>query len=454
MITKAVNLWLGSGPRVVIPVSQFDTAWEFVFTIINAGTEWTIPAGSSVVMNGLKPDGNVFAFSGIIVSNKVVVDADVQMTACAGDTICELSILADGLTVGTANFTLAVEAAPKSPNDVSSDSTLPAYAEMLEMFSGDITDAVDDWLDDHSGEIGGLSNEAKQALLTLLDHVAYTDDQGQTYLDALEAALYPPADLVSISAVFNQGSTTIYDTDTLDTLRQYLTVTALYSDSSTEVVTAYTLSGVLIEGTRTITASYGGKSDTFTVTVTEANPSLYKWDFTQSTTDSKQGATATLSSGLTRDSNGISFTTESQYIDLGAIFARGRSYEFDFTNFDLKSDATYTKRLIMYGDNSATGTGPLIWRKASYNYWTLFNGNWSAKYGDLALNAFANSTVKITVASTGYATLYLNGTLIGTSTRDVPDSTSHLYIGNSASASASGDIHDCTITGVRVYEEV
>lgn len=43
---------------------------------------------------------------------------------------------------------------------------------------------------------GGLSNEAKQALLALLEKVAYTDDQGQTYLDALETALYPPADLV------------------------------------------------------------------------------------------------------------------------------------------------------------------------------------------------------------------------------------------------------------------
>lgn len=283
MISKPVTLYLSYGFPVRVPVSQFDTMWQFVFTIIKDSVTWTIPTGATAVLNGLKPDGNVFAFAGTISGNTVTVNCDVQMTAVAGDTICELSILADGKTVGTANFTLAVEAAPKSPDDVSSDSTLPAYAELLEMFSGDIEDEVDSWLNAHSSQIGGLTNEAKQALLTLLAHVAYTDDQGQTYLDALETALYPPVDLVSISAVFTQGSAVIYDTDDLDDLRQYLVVTAHYTDSTTGVVTTYTLSGVLAAGTSTITVSYGGKTTTFNVVVTHeqtyvTNGLIHWWD--------------------------------------------------------------------------------------------------------------------------------------------------------------------------------
>lgn len=74
--------------------------------------------------------------------------------------------------------------------------------------------------------------------------------------------------VVSIDAVFTQGSAKIYDTDTLDTLRQYLVVTATYSDSTTAVVTDYTLSGTLTAGTSTITVSYSGETDTFSVTVT------------------------------------------------------------------------------------------------------------------------------------------------------------------------------------------
>lgn len=74
----------------------------------------------------------------------------------------------------------------------------------------------------------------------------------------------------SISAVYTQSGT-VYDTDSLDSLKSDLVVTATFMDSSTGVIDAnyYTLSGTLTEGTSTITVSYGGKTDTFTVTVTE-----------------------------------------------------------------------------------------------------------------------------------------------------------------------------------------
>lgn len=77
--------------------------------------------------------------------------------------------------------------------------------------------------------------------------------------------------LSSISAVYTQSGT-VYDTDTLDSLKADLVVTALYSDSSTQTVPAadYTLSGTLTAGTSTITVSYGGKATTFSVTVSEA----------------------------------------------------------------------------------------------------------------------------------------------------------------------------------------
>lgn len=60
----------------------------------------------------------------------------------------------------------------------------------------------------------------------------------------------------------------VYTNDNLDTLRQYLTVTATYSDSTTAIVSDYALIGTLAEGTQTITASYGGKTDTFNVACT------------------------------------------------------------------------------------------------------------------------------------------------------------------------------------------
>ena len=74
--------------------------------------------------------------------------------------------------------------------------------------------------------------------------------------------------VTSISAVYTQSGT-VYDTDTLDSLRNDLVVTATYEGGTTGVVTTYTLYGTLTAGTSTVTVSYGGKTTTFTVTVSE-----------------------------------------------------------------------------------------------------------------------------------------------------------------------------------------
>ena len=116
-----------------------------------------------------------------------------------------------------------------------------------------------------------LDDSFKDALLACFAHVAWTDEHGQDYYDALESALYPPADLVSISAVYTQSGT-VYNTDSLDSLRADLVVTATYSNGDVQTVTDYVLSGTLAEGTSTITVSYGGKTATFEVTVTGIVP--------------------------------------------------------------------------------------------------------------------------------------------------------------------------------------
>lgn len=117
-----------------------------------------------------------------------------------------------------------------------------------------------------SGE--GLSTDLKAAMDQIAQKVAYIDSSGQTYYNALHSALYPPANLSYITAVYTQSGT-VYNTDSLDTLRANLVVTAHYSNGTTSTVSAYTLSGTLTVGTSTITAAYGGKTATFNVTVTE-----------------------------------------------------------------------------------------------------------------------------------------------------------------------------------------
>ncbi len=94
-------------------------------------------------------------------------------------------------------------------------------------------------------------------------------------LSATSSVTVSQAVVTSIDAVFNQGTATIYDSYELNELKQYLTVTANYNNGTSAVVNDYALSGTLAEGTSTITASYGGQSDTFDVVVTASHGMIY-----------------------------------------------------------------------------------------------------------------------------------------------------------------------------------
>ena len=242
----------------------------------------------------------------------------------------------------------------KAVGDALDNITIPVDSTLTQQGTAADAKAVGDAINDIEP---GLSSAAKQALLEIFQHVAYIDEHGQDYYDALENALAggqsytitinltgctssnaatsiieghtystiitassgytlegatatatmggqtvtgfynngtisipnvtgnlvitvtASSPVASVSAVFTQGQNVIYTNDSLDSLRQYLVVTATHSDSTTATVTDYTLSGTLGEGTRTITVSYGGKSDTFNVACTVKG---YLYHFNQS----------------------------------------------------------------------------------------------------------------------------------------------------------------------------
>ena len=153
-----------------------------------------------------------------------------------------------------------------------------------------ITQAVEDYIESHPGSLSPLSPAVKAALLQIAEKVAYVDENGQDYYDALDAALSAKA-LLQITAVYTQSGT-VYDTDTLDSLKSDLVVTAYYDDGTTgDVTSAAVLSGTLEEGTSTITATYQEKTATFDVTVTHSPvPREYtSYDYLYRTTANTSG---------------------------------------------------------------------------------------------------------------------------------------------------------------------
>ena len=154
-----------------------------------------------------------------------------------------------------------------------------------------IATAVENYMSTHQfpSSGSGLTSDVKAALLYLAQQVMYINGNGSAVYSQLETALNssgggdsggggsddptPSASVSSISAVINQTGT-VYDTDSLSTIRQYLTVTAHYSDSTSATITGYTLSGTLTAGTSTITISYSGKSTTVNVNVTSSSADI------------------------------------------------------------------------------------------------------------------------------------------------------------------------------------
>lgn len=384
MITREFNLYLHAGHSIplVINANQYDRGEQWLFKLFNSdGTQYTPSSGAIV---GIKSDNlGIINTGSVDAQGRVVINETQQMTAAVGKAVFELLI--DDQTHGTANFVVLVEPKPGDNADLS-ESDLSLIQQAIDGTSETaIAQGVSDWMDENltpttpvvdtsltvsgaaadSAKVGqeisdlkseiaqgsGLTTDIKQALMALVNHVTFDEDDptGQTYIDDLYDALYPPivvtavnlsastlpfgtlnatqkltatttpsggaitwsssnenvatvsqtgvvtsvgygsatitatsgsvsatcsvtvtqATLVSISAQYTQ-SDTVYDTDSLDSLKDDLVVTANWSDSSTSTVASadYLLSGILVAGTSTITVTYSGETTTFTVTVT------------------------------------------------------------------------------------------------------------------------------------------------------------------------------------------
>lgn len=292
---------------VIVRCSQYDRDSRVIeFSLFNGNEPFALSDSYSVIVRGTKQDGTVFEYNCSVVDTNVVFSVKQQMTLFAGKYPCELRIIAGDEILGSANFYLYIEKSPVDEEAVPSESDLPAYEKLLLDVQ---SKNVSDWLEENisqetgyvidtslsvsgaaadakavgdeiqrleaeieGGESGGttsISDELKQALLQLAQKAAYVDAGGQTYYQALYDALYSEAVLTSITAVYTQSGT-VYTTDTLDSLKPDLTVTAHYDNGTSETVSTYELSGTLTVGTSAITVSYGSKTTTFNVTVTDA----------------------------------------------------------------------------------------------------------------------------------------------------------------------------------------
>jgi len=302
------------------------------------------------------------------------------------------------------------------------------------------------------GAGGGLSDAVKQAILQLAQKVAYTDPDAQECYNALYDAFYPPEGLQSISAVYTQSGT-VYDSDALDDLKADLVVTAAYADGTTSILSAsdYTLSGALVAGTSTITAIYGDKTATFTVTVSPSSNYLYNWDFTQGLTDSVQGLVATLGGTATQDAAGVHLYSTTDYVMLGQILGENHAYEIEVGAVDASGWAsTLGARIFSWYNGNKSGVA----YDPTAGNWTIYDGTWNTPQTvEAAKDFFANSKLKVTTGGGSsqwkrMIRVYKDGTEVFSkdSNRDIVTAANYAYIG-----AETNSMPGLTVKSIKVY---
>lgn len=204
------------------------------------------------------------------------------------------------------------------------------------------------------GETGGVNDAVALSLLRIANAVWYEDENRMAYVQALKDALYPPADIVSLSAVYTQSGD-VYDMDSIDVLKDDLVVTATMTGNTTKTVPAadYFVDGPMKSGTQTFTVTYRGKTAKFDALIKRMPNGLVDGDYHAF---SDNGSAA---QGIAHVSNG-SFTGEDMilykyvYVPLQnpIKLAAGDRVEFSNGAAPVGPSNAYTPNPCINGDES------------------------------------------------------------------------------------------------------
>lgn len=131
---------LPGGILPVIHCSQGDIGREFQINLYSDNAPYVLDGTEELTLDGHKEDGNIFTYSlPSTTGSIIVISTEEQMTACAGNTICEIRISKGNTRIGTCNFIMQVEEGPSNGN--LSDSALQALDEIRAEVQEAVTDA-------------------------------------------------------------------------------------------------------------------------------------------------------------------------------------------------------------------------------------------------------------------------------------------------------------------------
>lgn len=120
-----------------IHVSQYDVGRQFGFEMRESLTSFSIPDGSTISIQGKKPDQHGFSYDNTTSTisysgSNVSITTTEQMTAVSGIVECELKIVTTDYEIYTCNFIIEVEQAALLSDTLMSDSDITEVKKAVE----------------------------------------------------------------------------------------------------------------------------------------------------------------------------------------------------------------------------------------------------------------------------------------------------------------------------------
>lgn len=192
MYTQNTNLSvIPSGVRPVVPCSQYDNQLTAIrFNLYKEGTPFQIPSGAAVIINGHKPDNTAFSYAASAISGNVATfGVTQQMTAVAGDVLCELRVRTQSEIIGTLNFILRVEPAPLQDDTVLSETDIPLIEQAVDI-AANLAEYIQATYDNAAAAAQSATDAAASATDAATDAASAASDAAsvQNLYDSIETA--------------------------------------------------------------------------------------------------------------------------------------------------------------------------------------------------------------------------------------------------------------------------
>ena len=378
------------GVKPIIKASQFDVGREFELKLYDGAVAYTPPAGTTLRLDGVKPDGTVFSYTEnlSLSGSTITVTTTTQMTILEGTVQCEIRMTKDNDDIGTINFDLMVEKSPINETTDLSQTEIPALVtlartqmENAEAWAVGTKDGEPVSQDDPqynnsakywANQVGGQTQDAEAWAVGTKDGVPVTSDDPQYHNNAkyYSDGVHADATAAAASALVSEGYATGKQNGTdVDSTSPYYHNNASYyagqasssatsagnaadraeaavalapyigangnwyvydSTTSAYVDTGVDATGATGNGIASIAkTSTSGLVDTYTITYTDGSTSTFTVTNGQDGQDGQDGAPGAAGNGIVS----ITKTSTSGLVDTYTIlYTNGQSTTFTVTN--------------------------------------------------------------------------------------------------------------------------